>query len=339
MTTYSARPRQRFNLQCAGSTEESDRGVKITRFAPSTTGPAHLGTLYAALIAWLFARSQGGRAILRLENLDPQRCKEAYLEEMVAILRTCGLNFDQVQRQDARTEHYQAALEGLAARDRVYVCRCSRKRTKALGQTTPEGGFGYDNHCRSNLWHGQPYEGSLRLRLDHDALSFVDHLEHRHTTIVAELFGDPIIKRRDGAFAYHFASTLDDADAGVTDVVRGRDLVWSTPPQIALRNALGLPIPQYHHHALLLESQSQKLAKLHGSLPAAQVLDHRSPEELVGLLAWLMGLLETPEAIKPDTLIATFSWQALPRHDWLVSWQPPKLSRAPVDWSRSHEHR
>ena len=312
--------------------------MKITRFAPSTTGPAHLGTLYAALIAWLFARSHGGRAILRLENLDPQRCKETYLTEMLRILERCGLEFDEIQRQDTRIEAYREALHRLAVQGRVYACSCSRKRIRALNRPTPEGGFGYDNHCRARQWTGgQAYEGSLRLMLDDTPAMFNDATRGEQSIHVSSMFGDPIIVRRDGAFAYHFASTLDDDASMISDVVRGRDLFWSTPPQAAIRTLLGLKIPSYHHHPLLLESQSQKLAKLHGALPVESVLQYQSPEQLIGTLAWLAGLTETPTEERPLNLVERFHWDALPKHDWLIDWKPPLVQRRAISWASTSE--
>ena len=251
---------------------------------------------------------------------------------MLEVLDTCELNFDEVQRQDKRTDLYASVLDDLRREGRVYVCNCSRKRVKSLGQTTPEGGFAYDNHCRTNAWKGGAYDGALRLRLDADAVQFVDHCNKSQQAVVSELFGDPIIKRRDGAFAYHFAATLDDDRSGVSDVVRGRDLVWSTPPQVAVRKVLGLRIPDYHHHPLLLETHAQKLAKLHGSLPIKAILQSRSPDELIGYLAWLANLIDEPTAIKPAQLSKIFTWQALPKHDWLVQWNPPELIRTAVAW-------
>lgn len=332
MTTYSARPTRRFNLREHRSTQESERPLKITRFAPSTTGPAHLGTLYAGLIAWLFARSQNGRVILRLENLDRQRSKEKYLEEMLEILDRCGLDFDEVQRQDERLKNYEAALHKLAQQGRVYVCSCSRKRLKALNRPTPEGGFAYDNHCRKRRWMGETYEGSLRLMLDDTPTTFTDANQGKRTLDVSKTFGDPVIVRRDGAVAYHFASTIDDDVSAVTDVVRGRDLFWSSPPQAAIREILGLRLPSYHHHPLLLESQSKKLAKLHGSLPVRSILEHQSAEELIGTLAWLAGLSPPSQAMHPGDLIDNFHWSALPQHDWLVDWEPPTVRRSAIAW-------
>ena len=312
--------------------------MKITRFAPSTTGPAHLGTLYAALIAWLFARSEGGRAILRLENLDPQRCKETYLSEMLKILERCGLEFDAIQRQDTRIDRYKEALHNLAKQGRVYICSCSRKRLKSLNRPTPEGGYAYDNHCRTRPWTGeQTYEGSLRLILDDSPVIFNDTTRGQQKFDVSNMFGDPIIVRRDGAFAYHFASTLDDDASMVSDVVRGRDLFWSTPPQAAIRSLLGLKVPNYHHHPLLLESQSKKLAKLHGALPVESVLEYQNPEQLIGTLGWLAGLTEVPTEARPLDLVEHFNWSALPKHDWLIDWEPPRVQRTAISWASTSE--
>ena len=294
--------------------------------------------MYAALIAWLFARREGGRAILRLENLDPQRSKETYLSEMVKVLARCGLEFDEIQRQDTRIDGYTESLHRLADQGRVYVCSCSRKRIKSLNLPTPDGGFAYDNHCRARRWtRGESYEGSLRLMLGDTPAIFSDATRGKQNFDVSSMFGDPIIVRRDGAFAYHFASTLDDDASMVSDVVRGRDLFWSTPPQAAIRSLLGLKVPNYYHHPLLLESQSQKLAKLHGALPVESVLQHQSPEQLIGTLAWLAGLTETPTEQRPLNLVERFHWDALPKHDWLIHWEPPHVRRTAVSWASAPE--
>ncbi len=251
---------------------------------------------------------------------------------MLRTLDLCGLEFDGVQRQDQHLDLYHETLLSLQREGLIYVCECTRKDLRAANRRTPEGGFVYDNRFRNRHWDGGPYTGNLRLNLGSAPVAFQDPTFGLFSMNVDEVFGDPIVVRRDGAFSYHFASTIDDHHSHVTDVVRGRDLLWSTPPQLAIRRSLNFPAPRVHHHPLLLESQDAKLAKLHGSLPVGELLAHLSPQMLIGELAYLMGLVAEPNPCPPDALISGFDWTHLPRHDWLVEWQPPSLTRTAVDW-------
>ena len=256
--------------------------MDVSRFAPSTTGPAHPGTLLAALLAWLDARQRGGRIALRLEDLDPERCRPEWSARMVGDLAWLGLDFDAVEAQSAAGARHAAALDRLAAEGVLYPCACSRSTLRADAEPAPDGSRRYPNRCRGRAlppggWRasGEP----LRVALPPGRVAIADEGGLDLSQDPALEMGDPIVRRRDGAIAYQLAVVVDDAAAGVTDVVRGRDIAPSTATQVLLQRLLELPTPRYRHHLLLLEPAGDKLAKLHGSIPfAALKARHAAPE-------------------------------------------------------------
>lgn len=277
----------------------------ITRFAPSTTGEPHPGTLLSALLVWLEARRRGGRAILRLEDLDVTRTRAAWATELSAACTELGLVWDETVLQSTRGPAHGVALDQLAAAGRLYPCACSRA-DRAGGRRAPDGGWAYDNTCR-----GRPLPADwrtaaipLRLQLDDDPVTLVDDGGLDLSQAPAREMGDPVVRRRDGVVAYHLAVVVDDAAAHVTDVIRGRDIAPSTATQVLIQRALGVPTPRYRHHFLLLEpDRSGKLAKLHGSLPYRALRARLSPAEIVGQLAYVAGLVDTPDPASPTDLV------------------------------------
>jgi glutamyl/glutaminyl-tRNA synthetase len=309
-----------------------DADPAATRFAPSTTGPAHPGTLLSALLCWLDARSRGAAVHLRLEDLDPDRCRPEFALAMRRDLEWFGLDWDGVLTQTDRRAAHEAALDRLAAQGRLYPCDCSRARLKALGRPAPDGGFAYDNHCRERAL---PVDGwrsvdqPLRLRLPDERVSFVDELGLRIDQHPARDMGDPVVRRRDGAIAYHLASVVDDAAGGFTRLIRGRDLAPSAPTQRLIYRLLDFPVPTYRHHFLLLEPRGDKLAKLHGSVGADALRAAYSPEELVGTLASWAGLNPSGAPCPPSALVASFDWERVRREDLAVSWDGRRLIAMP----------
>lgn len=266
-------------------------------------------------------------ALLRLEDIDPERCKPAYAEGLLADLAWLGLEWDRVDRQSAHAAAHQEALIRLAGSGDLYACRCSRARLKNLGRLAPDGGFAYDNHCRSS---GLPagWSGVLRARLPDGPVAVRDQGGDDLGQIPAQAFGDPVVRRRDGAVSYHLAVVVDDAAAGVTDVVRGRDLATATATQVALQGRLGLPTPCYRHHFLLLEDQGRKLAKLHGSVGTPVLRTVYDGPRLCGWLAWAAGLLPRPEPCRPIELVRDFAWERVRRRDLLVRFDGQQLLAA-----------
>lgn len=303
------------------------------RFAPSTTGPAHPGTLLAALLAWLDARSRGGRILLRLEDLDPDRARPHHGQALERDLAWLGLDFDAVEWQSRAAPRHEAALDALAAEGLLYPCRCSRRALRTVGRRSPDGGIRYPGTCRGHPLPPGGWRASrepLRLCIPS---GIIRPLEEGDLDLAADPlrdFGDPVVRRRDGAVAYHLASVVDDAASGVSRVVRGRDLAPSTPLQVAIGRLLGLPEPRYRHHLLLLEPRGTKLAKLHGSLPLPELRVHYGPEALCGVLAHAAGLVPEPEPVQPRELLAGFGWERVRRADCVLRWRGGRLEASPV---------
>jgi glutamyl-Q tRNA(Asp) synthetase len=290
------------------------------RFAPSTSGEAHPGTLLAALLAWLDARSRGGRIVLRLEDLDPARTRPAWAAAMVDALAWLGLDWDERTLQSERRAAHAAALDELAAAGVVYACACSRA---ARTRPAPDGGYAYDNTCRARVvadWRscGEP----LRVRLPDERIELVDDLGMDLSQHPAAEMGDPVVRRRDGAIAYQLAVVVDDAAAGVTDVVRGRDIASSTATQVLLQRLLGVATPRYRHHFLLLEpGRTTKLAKLHGSIPFAQLRERYGGDEICGVLCHAAGLVRCSDPVKPLALVDDFDWANVRPSDLVATWR------------------
>jgi glutamyl/glutaminyl-tRNA synthetase len=292
------------------------------RFAPSTTGPAHPGTLLAALLCWLDARSRAGRVLLRLEDLDPQRCRPEWTQAMVQDLAELGLDWDGVVHQSDQAPAHEAALERLAEQGRLYPCACSRQDLRRAGRPAPDGGFRYPNTCRARTFPAGGWRACrepLRVRLPEGVVTLIDESGLDLSQDPAMAFGDPVVRRRDGAIAYPLASVVDDAASGVTRIVRGRDLATTTASQARLRELLGFAAPTHRHHLLLLEERGPKLAKLHGSvgMPELRAAGH-GPAVLCGFLARAAGLREHEAPTAPRELVAGFSWQRVAREDRVV---------------------
>lgn len=294
-----------------------------SRFAPSTTGEAHPGTLLAGLLVWLDARARGGRAVLRLEDLDVTRVKAAWAAQMIEACAWLGLAWDEIVVQSDRRAAHEAALDALAAAGRLYPCRCSRA-DRTGGRRAPDGSWAYGNVCRGRALPAGGWRAAseaVRVRLDDDRVTLIDDggLDLSQTPAIE--MGDPIVRRRDGVIAYQLAVVVDDRDAAISDVIRGRDIAPSTATQVMLQRLLGAPTPRYRHHFLLLEAGGAgKLAKLHGSIPWSTVRARYDGPALCGVLAHAAGLADTPAPCTPDALVAGFDWRRVPAADRVARW-------------------
>lgn len=290
-----------------------------SRFAPSTTGEAHPGTLLSALLVWLDARHREGTAVLRLEDIDTTRVKPRWRDEIVEALAWLGLTFDEVVLQSERTPRHEAALDALAAQGRLYPCTCSRAQ-RNHGRRAPDGGWAYENTCRGTPlgnWRDVK-DTALRVQLPDERIELVDEGGLVLSQTPAYELGDPIVRRRDGAIAYQLAVVVDDADGGITDVVRGRDIAPSTATQVMLQRLLGFPRPRYRHHFLLLEPHGDKLAKLHGSIPWSELRARYSAEQM------MLALVRAANLRSADP--AQFDWQLVPRGDRVARWDGTTLT-------------
>ncbi|MGE5318799.1 MAG: tRNA glutamyl-Q(34) synthetase GluQRS [Hyphomicrobiaceae bacterium] len=274
----------------------------VGRFAPSPTGPLHFGSLVAAVASWLDARAAGGRWLVRMEDLDLPRCEPGAADTILRQLEAYGLLWDgAVLTQSRRDEAYVAALDALRSQGAVFACTCTRSLL-ARAPRNAEGEIVYPGTCRL---HPPPRMAAhaWRVRVKEVSVHFEDRIHGDLQQQLAHDVGDFIVKRADGLFAYQLAVVVDDAFQGITHVVRGADLLWSTPRQIYLQDLLGLPTPRYAHVPLVTNAAGQKLSKqtLAPALPAAgqgavlalalAVLGHPPPPDLPAagpgaLLAW-----------------------------------------------------
>ena len=285
----------------------------ISRFAPSTTGEAHPGTLLSALLVWLDARSRGGRVILRLEDLDKARVKAAWGDAIREACAWLGLDWDETIVQSDRRAAHEAALGRLAAADRLYACSCTRAQ-RSGGRRAPDGGWVYPNTCRARVvvdWRDREAAESIRARLPDDRIELVDDGGLDLSQTPALDMGDPIVVRKDGVIAYQLAVVVDDHDSQITDVIRGRDIAPSTATQIMLQRLLGYATPRYRHHFLLLAPHGDKLAKLHGSLPFSELRERYDARGLSSALGRIANIGEGT----PRELLATFDWAKVTRDD------------------------
>lgn len=281
------------------------------RYAPSPSGDLHLGNLRTALLAWLFARSSGGAFRMRVDDLDPVRSRPEHEARQLADLAAIGIDWDgPVVRQSEQRGRHEAAVESLVEAGLTYPCWCTRREILDA-VTAPHGPDGaYPGTCRSlsaaeragREASGRP--PALRLRSGVTTLVVHDRLHGRHEGVV----DDFVLRRNDGVPAYNLAVVVDDADQGVEEVVRGDDLLSSTPRQVHLAGLLGLPVPTYAHVPLVLAPDGSRLAKRHGAVTLADLAPRCSPEQVVALLARSLGLRDDLSDFDPDRL---------PREPWV----------------------
>ena len=302
--------------------------VDHCRFAPTTSGPAHPGTLLAGLLAWLDARCRGARILLRLEDVDPERCTPERAREMEDALAWLGLDWDEVRVQSADRAAHEAALDRLASAGLLYPCTCSRSQVARGRVRAADGGWRYTERCReASLPKGgwRAADAALRFRMPDGKIELHDESGLDLSQDPRAAMGDPVLRRRDGAIAYHLAVVVDDAAAGITRVVRGRDLASSTATQVALQRALGLLTPAYRHHFLLLEESGGKLAKLHGAVGWRELATAYSAEALCGRLALFAGLASGQRPLRPSDLVRDFAWERVRADDLALAWTGAEL--------------
>lgn len=300
------------------------------RFAPSPSGYMHLGNAWTALLAWLQVRQLGGKMVLRIEDLDPQRSKQVYINQIIDDLLWLGLDWDEgpdagglhgPYRQSERREWYAQALSRLEYQGLVYKCFCTRRERHeaAMAPHAGEEGPAYDGRCQhltpaqqqALVAAGKPF--ALRLRVPPGTVAVRDLCRGIYRQDVARDVGDFIVRRADGVHAYQLAVVVDDAAMGITHVLRGEDLLPSTPRQLLLYHLLHLPVPLFTHVPLLCCPDGARLSKRHAALALVELRRAGvAAETIVGYLAWLAGILPQPQPVRPRSLIDAFAVHKLP---------------------------
>lgn len=293
------------------------------RFAPSPTGRMHLGNVFSALLSWLSAHAKGYGWILRIEDIDPQRSRKEYAELIMEDLTWLGLSWDgEPLYQSKRGDIYEHHLNILKQKGLIYPCYCTR--ADILATQAPhesDGRVVYKGTCRpksQQITISPSTPAALRMIVPDKTITFTDGHYGIQSVNLAEHCGDFIVRRKDQAWAYQLAVVIDDALMGVQEVVRGRDLLLSSPQQIYLAEQLNFNTPSFTHLPLLCNEAGQRLSKRDKSLDMAALRERFSAQQIIGMLAHLAGLSPTPDAVSAKDLIPTFSWDKVPQNDIII---------------------
>ena len=288
----------------------------VGRFAPTPSGRMHLGNVFAALIAWASVRSRDGEMVLRMEDLDTQRTSGEFAQILREDLQWLGLDYDrETPPQSQRSEAYDRYFEMLRERGLIYPCYCTRSQLHSVNAPhLSDGTYVYTGTCR-NLTEGE------RAKFDRkpawrvivpDKLWTVEDLVQGHYKLnLYDQCGDMVMRRADGVYVYQLAVTVDDGEAGVTEVVRGMDLLSSAPRQMYLQELFGFDHPTYAHVPMLLAPDGRRLSKRDRDLDLGELRKRVSPEQLIGTLAFAAGLIDQNTPISARELAAEFDWNRL----------------------------
>ena len=280
----------------------NNRSSVCGRFAPSPTGRMHLGNVFSALLSWLSVRAQGGTWLLRIEDIDPQRSRHEYADMLMDDLQWLGLEWDgEPCWQSQRGDIYAHYLQQLTDAGLIYPCYCTR--ADILATQAPhesDGRVVYKGTCRNLPPGSRKGPAALRMKVPEEGrgiVTFTDGHYGTHTVDLTTQCGDFIVRRKDGAWAYQLAVVVDDALMGINEVVRGRDLLLSSPQQIYLAQQLGFTPPRFTHLPLLCNTAGQRLSKRDKSLDMGCLRQRFTPNQIIGLLAHAAGLQPTAEAV------------------------------------------
>ena len=288
----------------------------VGRFAPTPSGRMHLGNVFAALIAWLSVRSRDGEMVLRMEDLDTQRTSAAFAEILRDDLRWLGLTWDrETPAQSQRSAVYDKYFEILREKGLLYPCYCTRSQLHSVNAPhLSDGTYVYPGTCR-NLTEGERAAfhrpPAWRVVVPDRLWTVEDRIQGTYRCNLATECGDMVVRRADGVYVYQLAVTVDDGEAGVTEVVRGMDLLSSAPRQMYLQELFGFPHPEYAHVPMLLAPDGRRLSKRDRDLDLGILRQRLSREALLGVLAFVAGLIDQEVPVSPEELTKEFSWKKL----------------------------
>ena len=292
----------------------------VGRFAPTPSGRMHLGNVFAALIAWLAVKSEQGTMVLRMEDLDTQRTKEEYAETLRQDLLWLGLNWDlETPPQSKRSDTYDRYFAILQEKGLLYPCYCTRSQLHNVNAPhLSDGTYVYPGTCRKLTpaqREAQTRAPSWRVTVPDRLWEFTDRIQGAYRENLATDCGDFVVRRADGVYVYQLAVTVDDGEAGVTQVVRGSDLLSSAPRQMYLQELFGFAHPEYAHVPMLLAPDGRRLSKRDQDLDLGQLRKGMTPEALLGSLAWSAGILEKSQPISAAELATCFTWEKMKKED------------------------
>ena len=285
----------------------------VGRFAPTPSGRMHLGNVFAALIAWLSVRSRNGEMVLRMEDLDTQRTSSDFAAVLRSDLQWLGLDWDrETAPQSERSGVYNRYFEKMMDLGLLYPCYCTRSQLHSVNAPhLSDGTYVYPGTCRNLENPPAGRKPSWRVIVPDKVWSFTDRVQGHYTLNLATDCGDMVVRRADGVYVYQLAVTVDDGEAGVTEVVRGMDLLSSAPRQMYLQELLGFPHPEYGHVPMLLAPDGRRLSKRDRDLDLGELRKRMTPEQLIGNLAAAAGLIDRFEPVSAGELARHFTWDKL----------------------------
>ena len=290
-----------------------NKQTPVGRFAPTPSGRMHLGNVFAALIAWLSVRSRNGEMVLRMEDLDTQRTSADFASVLRDDLKWLGLDYDrETPPQSQRSETYDKYFELLKDKGLIYPCYCTRSQLHSVNAPhLSDGTYVYTGTCR-NLQTPPPNRApAWRVMVTDRIWTVEDKVQGHYELNLATQCGDMVMRRADGVYVYQLAVTVDDGEAGVTEVVRGMDLLSSAPRQMYLQELFGFPHPEYGHVPMLLAPDGRRLSKRDKDLDLGELRKRIRPEALIGTLAFASGLIDRNSPISARELAGEFSWDRL----------------------------
>ncbi len=285
----------------------------VGRFAPTPSGRMHLGNVFAALIAWLSVRSKDGQMVLRMEDLDTQRTSAEFAQILREDLLWLGLDWDtETAPQSQRSAVYDRYFEKMMDEGLLYPCYCTRSQLHGVNAPhLSDGTYVYPGTCRNLQNPPAGRKPAWRVMVPDKVWSFEDRVQGHYELNLATDCGDMVVRRADGVYVYQLAVTVDDGEAGVTEVVRGMDLLSSGPRQMYLQELLGFSHPEYGHVPMLLAPDGRRLSKRDKDLDLGELRKHMAPEALIGNLAYAAGLIEKFEPVSARELAKEFRWNKL----------------------------
>lgn len=288
----------------------------VGRFAPTPSGRMHLGNVFSALLAWLSVRSQDGEMVLRMEDLDTQRTSAEFAQTLRDDLRWLGLTYDrETPPQSQRSDTYDLYFERLREMELLYPCYCTRSQLHSVNAPhLSDGTYVYPGTCRNMTREEQEKMNrapAWRVMVPDRVWSFTDRVQGYYELNLATECGDMVVRRADGVYVYQLAVTVDDGEAGVTEVVRGMDLISSAPRQMYLQELFGFPHPGYAHVPMLLAPDGRRLSKREKDLDLGQLQLRLRPEQVLGSLAYAAGIIDVREPVSAAELVGEFSWEKI----------------------------